>query len=126
MTPSENTTGQISVEERTLQFAANVAAFVKRLPRMGGAREDAQQLLRSAASIGSSYIEANEASSRTDYVSHIRRCLKEAKESAFWLRLTDTGPSDSLTEFKGTLVLESRELMRIFFAILRKIRHKSA
>lgn len=114
-----------ALEERTLQFASNVRAFAKRLPRIVGSGEDVQQLLRSAAAIGASYIEANEAPNKTEFVSHIRECLRNAKESRFWLRLIDTGASDSLKEFKDTLATESRELMRIYFAILRKIRLKA-
>ncbi|CAN5433018.1 hypothetical protein BH10PLA2_BH10PLA2_25040 [soil metagenome] len=111
--------------ERTLQFAANVRSFAKRLPRVVGSGNDVQELLRAAAGIGACNIEANEAPNKTEFVAKIRQCLKEAKEATFWLRLIDTGPSDSLTELKAALVQESREFMRIYFAILRKLRTKS-
>jgi four helix bundle protein len=115
-----------AIEERTLQFGSKVRAFAKRLPKSIASTDDVQQLLRAAAAVGASYIEANEAPTKREFVAQIRICLKEAKESTFWLRLTDTGASDSLSAFKHELVIESRDLMRIFFAILRKIRVKQA
>lgn len=114
-----------ALEERTLQFAANVRAFAKRLPRGMASDVDTQQLLRAAGALAVSYIKANEAPNKTDFTALIQRCLSQAKESTFWLRLIDAGPSDSPTKSKDALVNESRELMRIFFAILRKLR-KSA
>ena len=55
---------QYDLEERTLQFAKKVRAFVKTLPRTTGNFEDGKQLIRSSGSIGANYIEANEAISK--------------------------------------------------------------
>lgn len=50
----------------------------------------------------------------------IKICRKEAKESRYWLRLIDTGPSKSLENTCQKLTKESQELMNIFGAILKK------
>ena len=111
---------QYDLEERTLQFAKKVRAFVKTLPRTTGNFEDGKQLIRSSGSIGANYIEANEAISKKDFLYRIRICRKEAKESRFWLELLDTDDRDEMEKNRSILVIESTELMKIFGAILNK------
>ncbi len=115
-----------ALEERTLQFAANVRAFVRRLPDNDSYSQETYELLSSSTSVGIGYIEANESYAKGEFAAHIQQCLKAAKESSFWLRLVDIGASKSLKTTRDELVQESRELMRIFFAILRKVRTKKA
>ncbi len=49
------------LEERTYEFARRVRAFDKLLPRTLSNTEDVKQLVRASGSVGSNYIEANEA-----------------------------------------------------------------
>lgn len=113
-----------ALEERTLTFAREVRKFVRRLPRQMVQSDDVQQLLRASGSIGANYIEANESLGKKDFVMRIRICLKEAKESVFWLRLMEIGNSERLVAEKERITKESQELLRIFFAILKVIRAK--
>jgi four helix bundle protein len=115
-----------ALEERTLQFAAATRKFLRKMPHASGFHEEAYELLRSTSSVGISYIEANEADGKGEFEMRIRECLKASKESSFWLRLIDTGNSKSLKEAREELVQESKELIRIFFAILRSLRTKKA
>lgn len=107
-------------EERTELFARDVRTFVKRLPRTLANSEDARQLIRSSGSVGANYIEANEALSRKDFVMRVKICRKEAKESAYWLRLVETGDSAPLADECLARVQEATELLKIFSAILQK------
>ncbi len=107
------------LEERTYQFARHVREFFKRLPRTLDNVEDGRQVIRASGSIGSNYIEANEALGKKDFLFHVRVSRKESKESRFYLRL-DTGNQTPLEEERAALVQESTELMNIFGAILRK------
>jgi four helix bundle protein len=107
------------LEERTYQFAPNVRAFVKRLPRTVCNFEDVKQLVRSSGSVGANYIEANEALSKKDFVLRIKISRKESKESRYWARLVDTGSDAALETERQQLMQESTELMKIFGAILR-------
>ena len=75
------------LEERTFQFAKEVRLFIKTLEKTIANIEDSKQVVRSSGSIGSNYIEANEAFSKKDFVFRIKISRKEAKESTFWLRL---------------------------------------
>ena len=108
------------LEERTLTFASEVRAFVRRLPRTVSNREDVKQLVRSSGSVGANYIEANEPLGRKDFRLHIRISRKEAKESRYWLRLVFTGDATALNQERERLIQESTELMNIFGAILKK------
>jgi four helix bundle protein len=114
------TSVRYDLEERTFQFARQVRAFVKRLPRTVCNLEDVKQLARASGSVGANYIEANGALSKKDFRMHVRVSRKEAKESRYWLRLLDRQASESLDAERDELVRESTELMKIFGAILDK------
>lgn len=85
MNSSQNTKPVYDLEERTFQFAKAVRLFVKTLPNTLANVEDGKQLIKSSGSVGANYREANESLSKKDFVMRISR--KEAKESAYWLRL---------------------------------------
>jgi len=107
------------LEDRTFQFASRVRAMLRRVPRRLGNLSDADQLVRSSGSVGANYIEANEALGKKDFLMRIRICRKEAKESAYWLRLLDVAEDRALVTERDALVQESVELASLFGAILR-------
>ena len=72
---------QYNLEERTLKFAKQVRAFVKKISRTISNIEDGKQLVRASGSVGANYIEANESLSKKDFVMRIKISRKEAKES---------------------------------------------
>ena len=111
---------QYDLEERTFKFAQQVREFVKKLSKTLANIEDIKQLVKSSGSVGANYIEANESLGKKDFLMRIRISRKEAKESAYWLRLVDTGNDISLDKERNSLVGEARELTNIFCAILRK------
>ena len=108
------------LEERTLKFAKDVRAFVKKLPKTVANIEDSRQLVKASGSVGANYIEANESISKKDFVFRIKICRKESKESRYWLRLLDTEEDAALDIERQDLIRESTELMNIFGAILQK------
>ncbi|MBI3005845.1 MAG: four helix bundle protein [Ignavibacteriales bacterium] len=110
------------LEERTEGFARRAGAFVEKLPKTMTNLEYGRQLIRSTGSVGSNYIEANEALSKKDLIMRIKICRKEAKESAYWLRLVRC--QDSEKEEQRQLIQEATELTKIFGAILTKSEHK--
>jgi four helix bundle protein len=109
------------VEERTHQFAWEVREFLKAIPRMAGNDQDGRQLLRSSGSVGANYLEADNALSRKDALMRIRICLKESRESEYWLRLLDLSIKPELLSRRESLIRESAELARIFATISRKM-----
>ncbi len=107
------------LEDRTLAFAKRVRGFVKRLPNSLANIEDGKQVFRSSGSVGANYIEANESLSKKDFALRIKICRKEAKETAYWLKLLEVTDEHTEKEQKD-LVQEATELMKIFGAILQK------
>jgi four helix bundle protein len=116
--PRSDSSKPYDLEERTFQFAKASRVFVKQLPRTIANIEDAKQFVRASGSIGANYIEANESIGKKDFVMKIKTCRREAKESAYWLRLLDVDgkPNDT----RERLVCEAAELMKIFGSIVRK------
>ncbi len=106
------------LEGRTAKFAREVIAFVNKLPKTIGNIEIGRQLIRSAGSVGANYIEANESLSKKDFVMRIKICRKEAKESRYWLSLSEL--NDESLKTKSVLEQEATELMKIFGSILKK------
>ncbi len=111
---------QYDLEDRTLLFAKNVRTYINKISRSISNIEYSKQLIRSSGSVGANYIEANEAFSKKDFVMRIKICRKEAKESRYWLELTESQTRDLMEKKK--LVSEATELLKIFNAIVVKSR----
>lgn len=77
--------GELS--DRLLDLAVRVGKVVDALPDTRLARHIAGQLVRSATSPGPNYEEGCAAESRPDFIHKLSICLKELRESRFWLRL---------------------------------------
>jgi four helix bundle protein len=104
--------------ERSKRFAKRVREYVKSLPKTLANIEDAKQVIKSSGSIGSNYIEAEEALSKKDFVMRVKICRKEVKETRYWLELIELN-EDQVNE-KETLFQEATELMKIFGPIVKK------
>jgi len=120
MTEIPNSRPKYDLEERTFQFAKAVRLFVKTLPKTVANIEDGKQVVRSSGSVGANYREVNEALSKKDFVMRIKISRKEAKESAYWLRLIhETNELENVNEALR-LIQEAIELKKILSAILEK------
>lgn len=110
------------LEERTENFARNVRKCLKSLRKNVVNWDDVKQVLRSFGSVGANYVEANDGFSNKDFEYRIKICRKEAKESAYWLRIILVEKKEQIEIEK--LEQEARELMKIFGAILRNFKNK--
>jgi len=108
------------LEERTLQFAKKVVFFCRKLPKSINNIEHMKQVIRSSGSIGANYIEANKSFSKKDFVMRIKICRKEAKESAYWLRLIIETNDSTIVIGGQELFTEATELKKIFSSIVEK------
>lgn len=107
------------LEERTYQFAKEVTLFSKTLKKTISTFEFVKQVVRSSASVGANYIEANEALSKKDFLLRVKIARKEAKETIYWLRLISE--TEDLKEDKiQKLIKECIELKKILSAIIEK------
>ena len=107
------------LEERTLKFAIDVRRFLKKLPYNIQNHEDGKQLIRCSGSVGSNYIEANDAFSNKDLLFRLKLCRKEAKECSFFLRIFKEFNKPFVDE-AVKLNQEAVELKKIFSAIINK------
>jgi four helix bundle protein len=89
----ENQNGQLAahvprdISERLLSFAVRVGKTVNALPATRLGRHVAGQLVRSGTSAAPNYEEGCAAESRADFFHKLSICLKELRESRFWIRL---------------------------------------
>ena len=120
MTNVRNSKPVYDLEERTFKFAKAVRTFVKTLPKTIANREDGRQLIKASGSVGANYIEANESLGKKDFLMRLRISRKEAKESAYWLRLINETNHLNEPVDAQTFIQEATELKKIFSSILEK------
>ena len=75
------------LKARTKRFALRVMTLVEALPNTVRGRVIANQIMRSATSVGANYRAACRARSRAEFISKIGVVEEEADETAFWLEL---------------------------------------
>jgi four helix bundle protein len=115
-----STNGQeYDLEDRLLEYAAQVIRLVERVPRTQAGSHVAGQLLRSATSPLSNHGEAQAAESVDDFIHKLSICLKELKESRRWLRLICRVPLLKPETQVAPVLAETEELIRIFSASIR-------
>jgi four helix bundle protein len=109
------------LENRCLVFAKRTRNFLMGLKKDVINVEYIKQLVRSSASVGANYIEANEKLGEQDLKMKIKISRREAKESKYWLNLVLTDNSEKQEKEKMILLQEAEELRLIFSAILNKL-----
>ncbi len=117
--------GQVyDLEERLLNYVAEIIKFTEKLPSTRAGNHVAGQLLRSGTSPLSNHGEAEAAESHDDFVHKLKVCLKELRESLRWIRLVRK--SQLLPEPQILpLEKESDELIRIFVASIRTSKQRA-
>ena len=108
------------LEERTFIFAKDVCEFCRKLPKNISNLEYVKQVIRASSSIGANYIEANESLGKKDFKMRVKICRKEAKESAYWLRLIIETNEKKFREEGIPLFQEAIELKKIFSSMIEK------
>lgn len=111
------------LEERTFLFAKNIRFYVKKLPYSPANIEDQKQLVRASASVGANYIEANEPLGKKDFLMRLKISRKEAKESAFFLRLIYETNDDNFKQEGVALHNEAIQLKKILSSIIDKAKY---
>ena len=107
------------LEERTARFGEAIVRFTKKIPRDPSNNRLIDQLVGCGTSVGANYCEADERVSKKDFRFTISRCVKEAKETKFFLRMI-AASEPQLAEEARRLYREAKELHLIFAAIYRK------
>lgn len=121
------TNKKYDIQERSLEFAVNIAKFINTLPKNYIGIEYSKQLARASASIGANIEEADGTSSRKDFANKMAIGRREARETRYWLRLIQRVYLESkplLKKESDDLITESREIMLILSSIVNKTREK--
>lgn len=107
------------LEDRLLEFAANIIELTESLPNTRAGNHIAGQLLRCGTSSLSNHGEVEAAESRRDFLHKLRICLKELRETKRWLRLVDRSKRNTQPANFIICLNEVDELIRIFVASVR-------
>jgi len=107
------------LEDRLLEFAANIVELTESLPNTRAGNHIAGQLLRCGTSSLSNHGEVEAAESRRDFLHKLRICLKDLRETKRWLRLVGRVKNLGSPANFVTCLNEVEELIRIFEASIR-------
>jgi len=108
------------LEERTAVFGEKVIALCRSVAADDVTSVLIRQLVRSGASVGANYCEANDAESKKDFRHKIGICRKESRETKHWLRML-AGASPAQRDEARRLWQEAKELNLIFSKIRRDL-----
>lgn len=120
-TPSSDAAAKhpFDLEERTARFGEAIVRFSRKIPRDPTNNRLIDQLVGCGTSVGGNYCEANEGVSKKDFRNTIGRCVKEAKETKYFLRMI-AASEPKLADEGRALYREAKELHLIFASIFRK------
>src|SRR5262249_1017830 len=113
------------LEERTALFGEAIVRFSKKIPRDPTNNRLIDQVVGAGTSVGANYCEASEKMSTKDFRCAIARCVKEAKETRYFLRMIAASEASLVTEARE-LYLEARALHLIFASMYRKTKQNPA
>ncbi len=110
---------QETVAQHTVKFAQAVRDFGKRLPVTVANVEDIKELFKASGAIGASFIQAHEASSKHDFLTHLKMCSRESSSTNYWLQLVDTMGDQALEHQRNVLMQVSEELHQVFLTMIQ-------
>jgi len=105
------------IVERSVSYSLRIINLYYELEKDSVGRILGKQLLRSGTSIGANVHEAQGAQSKADFISKMSIAHKEARESAYWLRLLQESeliPPNRLRDLSD----ETDQLIKILSSIL--------
>jgi len=106
------------LEARLLQFGVDVGAAARSMPRDPAGRTIATQLARAGMSPGANYAEARASVSSRDYAFKMQLCLKELRETMYWLKAAER--SGFRNADYAALIAECNELTAIVVTCVKK------
>ena len=112
------------LEERLLDFSAEIIRLAERLPNTPAGRHVSGQLIRSGTSPMAHHGEAQAAESRNDFVHKMKIGHKELRESIRWIKLIQRVLMVDAPDSVDSHRRENDELIRIFYASIRTAKSK--
>ncbi len=119
-TPKEKSARHpFDLEERTAVFGERIVRFSKTIPRHPSNDRLIDQIVGAGTSVGANYCEANDSLSKKDFRHSVSRCVKEAKETRFFLRMI-AASEPALAGEARELWREATELLRILASMYKR------
>lgn len=112
-----------SIPDRTFKFGVDIIQVVSKLPRNTVGFAISDQLIRSGTSVGANIEEAQNSSTKKEFVHGITIALKEARETYYWLKLLkESGlvPKAALDR----IILENLEIVRILTSSVKNAKKR--
>jgi four helix bundle protein len=106
------------LEDRFIEFAAQVIRLSTEVPKSAAGRHIAAQILRSGTAPAPNYAEARGAESRADFIHKLGIVQKELNETSVWLRILLRIVAEKPENIVAILA-ENHELGRIIGATLK-------
>ena len=113
------------LKDRLKAFALRAMKLCEALPRSASGRTLANQLIRSATSVGANYRAACRARSRAEFLAKLGIVEEEADESAYWLELIIESGILKKAQVVPLLV-EADEITAIISASRKTVRRRGA
>ncbi|HEY4483311.1 MAG TPA: four helix bundle protein [Candidatus Paceibacterota bacterium] len=110
--------------ERAANFGGEIIDFCRSLPQDNVTKPLISQLVRAGTSIGANYAEADEASSRKDFINKVCIAKKEARETRYWLQMIARALPSHENKARE-LGKEAQELNLILAAIVRNTKENA-
>ena len=112
---NHNPNFKIEFNKRLIDFSLAVIKLSSAIRKDRNLWTIADQLIRSATSIGANIIEAKASSSKRDYIRFFEIALKSANETIYWLILIKASVS-KLSNQTSLLLKEAQEIAKIIGA----------
>ncbi|MDP3685532.1 MAG: four helix bundle protein [bacterium] len=110
------------LRERLLEFSVHIIALASKLPRTPAGFAVANQVIRSATSVGANCEEAQDALSRADFLRTMNIALKESRETLYWLQVIER--SNLLPEnLVSSELREANELVAILSSSVKRLKN---
>ena len=111
------------LKQRAYKYSIKIIEFWDSLPQDRSTSVIANQLLRSATSVGANLVEAKGSSSKKDFTSFFSYALKSANESLYWLGLLRDAKRINGPEL-SYLLNETKELANILGSSILTLKGK--
>lgn len=105
-------------------FAVNIVNLINVLPQNRSIYIIGNQLVRSGTSVGANIEEAQNSSSKKEFIHKMTIALKEARESEYWIKLIIKTINNQMEQL-NSLLLEIREIIKILTTIIKNAKLNS-
>ncbi|PIZ96357.1 MAG: four helix bundle protein [Candidatus Magasanikbacteria bacterium CG_4_10_14_0_2_um_filter_33_14] len=116
---------EYDLENRTLDFSKSILKYTMVIEKTIVTIPLVSQLIRSATSVGANYREANNASSKKDFINKISISKKEINETKYWIELLADVLDESNKRDLRKYWKEANELTLIFNKIYHSSKNKN-